>query len=512
MVDNKKFSYSVSDFCEQRLPEENAQLAGYAALINAYNLHTPLPDHLFAISTKHKKYEKNRWKMLTPRYTPEHSLYGHLTFALKYEGVDLAVLKALYNAIEPQDIVNIVRQEPTGRYSRRIWFLYEWLKSTRLNLPDARQGNFVDALDSKLQYTGRSTPSERHRVRNNFPGTQEFCPLIRKTDKLEQFISMNLGAQVEKKMRVIHPDILLRAAAFLLLKDSKASYAIEGETPPQDRAQKWGKAIGQAGQRSLSKDELLRLQKIVISDTRFTPLGYRYEGGFIGIHDRLTHLPIPDHISARCQDLDVLMDGLIKTNEILKNSAFDPVLATAIIAFGFVFIHPFVDGNGRIHRYLLHHVLAEKQFAPKGIIFPVSAVILEHIDQYRKILESYSSPRLELIEWSSTATGNVEVINETMDLYRYFDATQQAEFLYECVKETVEKTLPEEVAYLQKYDEMKTFIDNYIDMPNQLTDLLIRFLSQNDGKFSKRARQHEFKALTEKEVEAIEAKFSEVFL
>ncbi|HIP51694.1 MAG TPA: hypothetical protein EYG94_06355 [Campylobacterales bacterium] len=31
-----------------------------------------------------------------------------------------------------------------------------------------------------------------------------------------------------------------------------------------------------------------------------------------------------------------------------------------MIAFSFVYIHPLEDGNGRIHRYLIHHVLAER--------------------------------------------------------------------------------------------------------------------------------------------------------
>ena len=36
----------------------------------------------------------------------------------------------------------------------------------------------------------------------------------------------------------------------------------------------------------------------------------------------------------------------------------NPVIAAAVLAFGFVYIHPFVDGDGRIHRDLIHHVLA----------------------------------------------------------------------------------------------------------------------------------------------------------
>ena len=56
--------------------------------------------------------------------------------------------------------------------------------------------------------------------------------------------------------------------------------------------------------------------------------------------------------------------------ELMKDSGFHPVLAAAIIAFSFVIIHPLEDGNGRIHRYLIHHVLAESGFTPKGVIFP----------------------------------------------------------------------------------------------------------------------------------------------
>lgn len=206
-----------------------------------------------------------------------------------------------------------------------------------------------------------------------------------------------------------------------------------------------------------------------------------------------------------------MLSGLIETYQLLHKDDFDAVLQATIIAFGFVFIHPFEDGNGRIHRYLFHHVLAEKGFVPKGLVFPVSAIILERIEEYRKILEHFSKPRLDLIEWRPTEKNNVEVLNETIDLYRYFDATEQAEFFFECVEETVNKTLPDEVEYLKKYDLLNEFIKNYIDMPDNLVDLLIRFLSQNNGKFSKCARGREFKKLTDSEAQAIEIKYAEVF-
>ncbi len=309
----------------------------------------------------------------------------------------------------------------------------------------------------------------------------------------------------------VHKDILLRTSAFLLLKDSKASFTIEGENPTQNRAVRWGKAIGQAGSKPLSKEELLRLQQIVIDDNRFVQMGYRTEGGFIGEHDRNTGEPIPEHISARWQDIELLMKGLLESAKQLESTSFNPVLTAALIAFGFVFIHPFVDGNGRLHRYLIHHILTTMKFTPQGIIFPVSAAILESISDYRKVLESYSHPILDFIQWKKTPKNNVEVLNDTLDYYRYFDATLQAEFLFECVDYTINTIIPDEVSYLQKYDAMKVWLDDRFQMPDKTIALLIWFLAQNNGKFSQRAKEKEFATITEKEVKNIEKAYREYF-
>jgi len=511
MANYNQNSRPVTIFHDFPALEEGATLAGYAALIEGHELLVPAPDYLCAIGLKHKRYDNGRWHIFTPRHKPDNTLHGHLTFALKHEGIDLAALKSLFSTIEKEEIVNIVRSEPTGAYSRKIWFLYEWLCEEKLDIEDVKQGNFVDVINDAFQYPGQSRDSKRHRVRNNLPGTREFCPLIRRTEKLDQLIGLDLSQAAVDHIGKTHADLLSRAAAFLLLKDSKASYTIEGEAPPHSRIERWGKIIGEAGKRALTIDELESLQSVVIADNRFVMPGQRIEGGFVGDHDRTTGMPMPVHISARHDDLDSLLSGLIDTYQMLGDSDYDAVLMAALIAFGFVFIHPFEDGNGRIHRYMFHHVLAEKGFVPKGLVFPVSAVILDRIDDYRQTLEHFSKPRLDLIEWRPTEKNNVEVLNETIDLYRYFDATKQAEFFFECVEETVNKTLPEEVDYLKKYDQLNDFIKNYIDMPDKLVDLLIRFLDQNGGKLSKRAREKEFNQLTETEVEAIESKRDEIF-
>jgi len=506
-----QYSRKISVFHGRDIPEEGI-LVGYGALIEAYQLQIPLPIKLVLISHKKRQYTNEHWLVLTSRHLPEDTLYKQLSFALRYEGVNLLLFKKLFEKLSTKAIEELVQIEPLGQNSRKIWFLYEWLFDEKLAISDLKTSNYSPLINTKLQYAVEGVKSSRHKIINNLPGTKGFCPLISKTPNLEKYLEANLSAKKNEYLKGIRKTILQRASAFLLLKDSKASFTIEGESPRSKRAARWGQAIGQAGSNTLSNSEFERLQQIVIENPRFTEMGYRKQGGFVGEHDRSTGEPIPDHISAKQEDLNQLMEGLIETNQLLLKSDFDGVLAATLIAFGFVFIHPFEDGNGRIHRYLIHHVLAKKQFSQQGMIFPVSASILDHIEDYREVLEEYSSPLLDFIEWKETKKHNVEVLNETIDFYRYFDATKQAEFLYESVQDTIEHIIPDEVDYLLKYEEFKTYIDDAFEMPDKKVALLVRFLEQNNGTLSKRAKEKEFPVLEENEIKEIEKTYTSIFI
>ena len=449
------------------------------------------------------------WQILSPPYAPRPSLAGHLTFALKHEGLDLAVLKRLFGACGPEPIEALVKATPTGAYARRIWFLYEWLTGRLLDLPNADRGAYPLIVDPNRQYAAMAVTSSRHRVKNNLPGTPGFCPLVSRTERLDHFIALDLPSRAQAVAAAVPGDVLARAAAFLLLNDSRASFAIEGEQPAQDRIQRWGRAIRQAGKQPLDLDELLRLQKIVIGDPRFVQLGLRDEGGFVGERDRDTQQPIPDHVSAQPEDLPDLVDGLIAFDRKAAQE-LDPVLAAAALAFGFVYMHPFEDGNGRLHRYLIHHVLAAQGFNPPSVTFPVSAAILDRIRDYRATLEDYSKRLLPVVDWRPTEQGNVTVRNDTADFYRFFDATPHAEFLYGCVQRTIEHDLPEETRYLERYDAFSSGVSLIVDMPERLSNLLFQFLRQNGGKLSRRGRTREFAPLTDDEVARVEALYREV--
>ncbi|BBK41391.1 cell division protein Fic [Allostella vacuolata] len=493
-------------------PPPGARPAGYAALILAHGLRAPAPDELVAVGDRHTYRQDGRWRVLTPRYWPGDGDLDHLAFALRHEGVDLAVLAALFRTLPPAMVERWVRDEPTGQHARRAWFLYEWLTGRRLDLPDATRGPYVGVLDPDRQFAIGGSTVSRHRVRDNLPGTPEFCPLVRCTERLATLLSPDLAAEARAVVQRAAPDLVARAAAFLLLEDSRASYVIEGERPGEDRLQRWGRAIGEAGRRPLDEAELQRLQRIVIGRARFTHLGWRREGGFVGPRDRETNAPLPDHVSARAEDLPSLIRGVIAYAErsTQGDRPLDPVVGAAAVAFGFVFIHPFEDGNGRVHRWLVHHVLGRHGFNPPGIVFPVSAVFLERVADYRAVLEHFSRPRLALTDWETTPQWNVRVRNDTRDLFRFFDATAQAEFLAECVVETIRRSLPQEIDHLRRYDQARRRITDLVEMPDALFDLMMGFLSQNGGRLSQRARTREFARLADEEVATIEAVYAEV--
>ena len=140
------------------------------------------------------------------------------------------------------------------------------------------------------------------------------------------------------------------------------------------------------------------------------------------------------------EDVPGLMEAWMSLTRRVVESRIDPVVAAAVSSFAFVFIHPFEDGNGRIHRFLIHHVLSRRGYSPPGVIFPVSAAILRDRRSYDETLETFSRATLGLIRWRWTAAREIVVDNETADLYRYFDATAFAEYLYDRVADTVQCT------------------------------------------------------------------------
>ena len=145
------------------------------------------------------------------------------------------------------------------------------------------------------------------------------------------------------------------------------------------------------------------------------------------------------------------------------------------------------------------------------MVFPVSSVMLDRIEDYRTTLQGHSAPLMPYIEWRPTPERNVEVLNDTADLYRYFDCTQAAEFLYACVHRTVDEDLPREIDYLRRHDLALQRIMEAVDMPDRIAENLVMFIRQTNGELSKNRREGEFKQLTDEEVRRIQQIVADAF-
>lgn len=498
-------------FQDDPIPE-NTQLVGWSALIHGLKLSAPLryPSCVSRKHIKNSQRKEGRWLIFDKRYAPSTAAIDQLVFALRHETIDLLVLKRAFDRIPPEELSQFITATPNGTLTRRIWFFYETLTGKRLDIDDAPNVTAVDALDPEAYITGPVRLSRRHRVRDNLLGQAGFCPLVRKTKKLQSFIELNLAKQAATTVGRTGGHLLARAASFMLLADSRASFEIEGERVPQNRLERWGRAVLEAGKRPLNQSEIYRLHRIMTGDDRFTRIGYRSNDVFLGERDH-NNDPLPEFIGARQDDVPDLMLSLNNCNNRMRTSDIDPVIQAAILAFGFVYIHPLEDGNGRLHRCLIHHVLSERNFAPPGVVFPVSSVMLDQIDEYRRVLKAHSGPLMNFIEWKSTPDKNVEVLNNTADLYRYFDCTDATEFLFTCVQRTVENDLPKEIAYLLAHDAAEKGIMELVEMPDQLAKTLINFVRQNKGILPKKRRKKEFAALTDDEVIAVEEIIRQTF-
>jgi len=167
-------------------------------------------------------------------------------------------------------------------------------------------------------------------------------------------------------------------------------------------------------------------------------------------------------------------------------------------------MHPFDDGNGRVHRFLIHNILAKRQFTPKGFIFPISATMLRKIKEYDETLEFFSGPLLPLVDYELDSDGGMAVKNETAIHYKYIDMTVIAERLFGFIHDTIENELVSELDFILDYDRAKLAIRDIVDMPDRLIDLFIRVCIENNGRLPRNKRKARFEQLTDKEVAKME--------
>lgn len=438
------------------------------------------------------------------RYWPGDALGDHLEFALKYDGTNLAILASVFKAAPVEELHQYVASAPRGKYARRLWFLYEMITGSSLPLEDLKTGGYVDLIEPDEYYAvSQPRPVRRQRINDNLLGDARFCPTIRRTDTLRGFEKADLPARCRKIVSSYSPQVLKRAMGFLYTKETKSSFEIEHINPDSTRTERFI-ALLQLAERDdfCEKSRLLDLQNRTV-DPRFRETDYRtdqnYVGETVGPQKEKVHF-----VGPRPGDLAGLMAGLVASHNRMEAGDVSAVVHAAAVAYGFVFLHPFEDGNGRIHRFLIHNILARRKFTPAGIIFPVSASMLKHPVDYDGSLEAFSRPLMTLVEYTLDGQGRMSVGNDTAIWYRFIDLTPQAEALYRFIEQTIDTELVNELVFLVRYDAAKKAIQGIVDMPDRKIDLLIQACLQNNGRLSARKRASHFESLSDEEIALME--------
>jgi len=149
-----------------------------------------------------------------------------------------------------------------------------------------------------------------------------------------------------------------------------------------------------------------------------------------------------------------------------------------------------MDGNGRLSRYLVHHVLGRSGRLPEGFVLPVSIAMKRHEDQYLQALQSFSAPARALwkVVWIDEGRYDLELLGDDT-LYRYWDATPCVEFLLAMAEQALQKDLRQETRFLARYDAALKDVERRFDIrANALATLLLGAF-QNGGSVSHHRRK-----------------------
>jgi Fic/DOC family len=430
-----------------------------------------------------------------PVARPAPTLAGHLTFAFKHEGLHLEFLARLFAAIPMGELEAWIETEPTGQYARRAGFFYELLTGRQLGFPGVTAGNYVAALDAeKYLAAGTAINNARWRVRDNLPGMRDYCPLVLRSPAVRAAEQYDCAQRLADLATEFGADVLQRSAVWLTIKESRASFAIEHEEQHTDRVQRFAAVMerrcGQYGD-PLSAEALAELQREILGP-RALRYGLRRSPVFVGEIDgfrEVVHYVAPhwDHTAA-------LLSGL--TAVARRTAGLSPLVRAAVLSFGFVYIHPMADGNGRISRFLINDTLRRDHAIPMPFILPVSATITSSvIDRrgYDQVLELFSRPLMrkyadawrlgpqQVAEDGVPYNLQFDAYEDALPAWRYPDMTGHVEYLAQIIRVTIEQEMRKEAGFIRDLRLARDRIKQVIEGPDADIDRIIRSLQATAG-------------------------------
>ncbi|MBT0571301.1 Fic family protein [Curvibacter sp. CHRR-16] len=430
--------------------------------------------------------------LLVPhKLKPEPTLLQHALFALKYEGVELGLLLHTLQQVSPQDLSALVLAAPNSMYGRKLGYLWERWHGRKLPGLDALQvaAAYVPLFDPDAYFVGSPQRDSRWRMEYNGLGEWDFCPVVRKTPAIAELVQQNILQQAQVFAQSVGQAMLERALAWAYLSETEGSFAIEGEAPSHSKATLFAALLRRAhDQRPITQEMLVELQNAAISNPFDKAVQFRTEQNRLQRDVRgaagVTYVPPAPDLAAQ------LMQGLMRFGN-QRPATLDALVHAAVVSFAFVFIHPFMDGNGRLSRFLIHHCLGQSGLLPQQFLLPISVSMKRHESAYLQALTAFSKPARALceVQWAGDEHYSYEWASGAAIWFRTMDLTEAVAFTLEMAQASLSTHLREEVEFLALFDRVQRYIDARYDLRNSDLSTLIVTIHQNGGTLSNNRRK-----------------------
>lgn len=415
-------------------------------------------------------------------------LLGHVLFALKHEGMNLSILAQALPQIPVEDFVGALQAAPNGVYIRKACFLREAFCAEMIEQPFPVKGAFIPLFDPTRYITRPGARNSKWRVEFNGLGDLSYCATVERTSEVASLLEHDILGRARAFIESLAPLMMDRAINWAYLHETQDSFAIEKEAPTENKARRFIQLLRQAHERlPLTEEYLVNLQNATVSNPFDLAVAFRHEQNHLanGLQGAagVSYVPPPPDL---CREL---MDSLMN----FANTApqqIDPLVAAGIISFGFVFLHPFMDGNGRLSRFLIHHTLCQSGALENGLLLPISVAMKREESAYLKSLQAFSRPLRELwqVNWIDFEQFNFE-FNGSSAVYRFWDATPGVVFTCQMAKRALEVELREETAFLESYDAVYKAVDERFDVRGSDLAALVMMCLSNGGTVSGNRRK-----------------------
>jgi Fic family protein len=438
---------------------------------------------------------------------PEATLLAHILFALKHEDLNLHLLARALREVPADDLITAFAATPNGVYIRQACYLWERVNNRALNGPPGANitAPYVTVFDPGLYVTGASRRSAAWRVDFNGLGDIDFCPIVRHTPGIRQLLAEDLLKQVREFADKTGHAMLDRALSWAYLSETEGSFAIEGEIPSHSKAAAFATLLKQASDsRRLTEEYLVDLQNATVTNPLGKEAAFRSEQNRLqkrGLRGAAGVAYVPPEPALSVE----LMGQLMRlANE--PPTGLDPLVHAAVLSFGFVLIHPFMDGNGRLSRFLIHHSLGQSGRLPKAFVLPVSVAMKRHEDAYLEALSSFSRPARELcaVTWLGDDDYTYDWKPGAELAFRTMDLTACVEFTLQMAKVALEQDLLRETRFLADFDRVYRKIDERFDVRSTDLSNLIVFALQQEGRLSMNRRKQYGERVQAEALDAIE--------